>query len=129
MTQHPKSATSYLREADRILLERATQRDTPNGERSMEAAVAAFNILTSHNLTETDGWKFMKILKMARARTGEYNEDDYTDGVAYSALEAESASREQAVLQYYNQGVQVSETLPLKNNLPTSFPFDEKLKV
>lgn len=94
MNKPLKTASSYLQEADAILGQRAALRDTPEGERSMEAAVQAFNILTGHNLSETDGWKFMKILKMARAKSGDYNEDDYSDGVAYSALEAESAFKE-----------------------------------
>lgn len=89
-----KTASDYLKEADQIMQQRAASRDTPGGERSMESAVKAFNILTGHNLTETQGWHFMEILKMARAKNGEYNEDDYTDGVAYSALKAEAAYKE-----------------------------------
>ena len=123
MTEHFTSASEYLQQADKIMAQRAVFRDTAEGERSMEDAVNAFNILTGHKLSETDGWKFMKILKMARAKNGKYNEDDYSDGVAYSALEAESASKENAHSQAQFQ--KRKEEFPTLNH---SFPFDSKLK-
>lgn len=89
-----KTASDYLNEADACMKQRAALRDSPEGERSMESAVNAFNILTGHNLTETQGWTFMLLLKLARAKNGDYHEDDYTDAVAYSSLMAEASNKE-----------------------------------
>lgn len=74
--------------------DRASQRDLPDGERSMGRAVKAFNAIYGHQLTECDGWQFMSILKKARASAGEHRLDDYTDDAAYCALAGESAERE-----------------------------------
>lgn len=87
------NAVEYLEAAASDLADRAASRDTPSGERSMAKTVRAFNALTGHALTETEGWQFMEILKIARSAGGEYREDDYTDAVAYSALAAESEGR------------------------------------
>ena len=38
------------------------------GERSMASTVKAFNALTGHNLTESEGWEFMVLLKLVRGR-------------------------------------------------------------
>lgn len=72
--------------------DRAEQYDAPRGERSMEKTMSMFNTLTGHNLSETEGWKFMALLKMVRASTGPFKLDNYEDLVAYSALAAESHS-------------------------------------
>ena len=50
----------------------------------------ARNALTGHNLSETEGWKFMVCLKLARAAHARFNCDDYLDGAAYMALACES---------------------------------------
>ena len=85
-------------EADEILMraadhikDRAAQRDLPK-ERSMAAAVNAFNAMFGHSLTVEQGWHFMVLLKMSRSRGGT-NPDDYEDGAAYFALAGEEASR------------------------------------
>ena len=70
--------------------DRASQRDHEDGERSMAKAVATFNTLTGHQLTERDGWIFMAVLKLARAQGGHHVLDDYVDGAAYLALADES---------------------------------------
>lgn len=70
----------------------AAERDSADGERSMARAVEAFNALTSHQLSERDGWMFMVTLKAARAcSTPEGKPDDYEDLAAYGALAGESA--------------------------------------
>jgi hypothetical protein len=89
-------AGHVLREAARQIDERAALRDCPEGERSMGRCVAAFNALTGHALSETEGWNFMELLKLARATAGRYHADDHTDCAAYAALAAESAAREAA---------------------------------
>lgn len=72
--------------------ERAAVRDLPEGERSMARAVAAFNALTGAELTETQGWLFMAVVKAARATAGCEHPDDWTDLAAYAALAGESAA-------------------------------------
>lgn len=89
-----RSAHHYLEQADAELADRAASRDAGDGERSMARAVAAFNTLYGHELTETEGWQFMSILKKSRGAEGAYREDDYVDDVAYAALAAESAWEE-----------------------------------
>ena len=59
----------------------------------MPRIVAAFNALTGHNLTETDGWQFMLLLKLVRGRVTPGHADSALDGVAYAALAGESALR------------------------------------
>lgn len=86
------NAQDKLREAARLIEERASQRDRPGGERSMAATVAAFNALHGTELTEIQGWHFMELLKMSRSAGGRYIEDDYDDKIAYAALAAEAAA-------------------------------------
>lgn len=92
-------APDYLQKALDEMMDRASQRDTPDGERSMAATVEAFwtiygdSISRDGVMTETQGWQFMVLLKMVRGANGDYREDDYVDEVAYAALAAESASK------------------------------------
>lgn len=87
------TAAETLRRAAQHIEDRAAARDQPQGERSMARAVAAFNALTGHQLTERDGWLFMVTLKAARACTTATGQpDDYEDLSAYAALAAESAA-------------------------------------
>lgn len=80
--------TVVLNRAADTILQRGEDRDTGN-ERSMSRCVEAFNALTGHEMTVTEGWKFMVMLKLARASHRMYTEDDYVDGAAYMALAAE----------------------------------------
>jgi hypothetical protein len=73
------------------MAQRAAVRDLPDGERSMVRAVAAFNALTGRDLSETEGWLLMAVLKAARATAGAHHLDDYADMAAYAALAGESA--------------------------------------
>ena len=85
------NAPELLIAAADCVADRATQRDCETtGERSMATAVATFNALTGHTLTERDGWIFMTVLKLARAQAGRHVLDDYIDGAAYVALAGES---------------------------------------
>lgn len=90
-----RSANQFLTFAAEKMKERAAQRDVEQ-ERSMSKIVAIFNIACGKDLTETEGWQFMEILKLVRGNTGPYNEDDWIDKVAYAALAAESASRSES---------------------------------
>ena len=88
------TAADILQRAASHMKDRAAQRDTPKGERSMARCVAAFNALTGHNLSERDGWLYMVVLKAARAtNTACGREDDYEDMTAYASLAGEAAAK------------------------------------
>ena len=69
--------------------DRAAERDVGT-ERSMKHCVKAFNAMFDKDLTEEEGWRFMELLKMSRARTSK-NPDHYEDGAAYAAFAGEAA--------------------------------------
>ena len=87
--KYPHCASELLRKAAHTIEERAAQRDLP-AERSMARAVGAFNTLTGQDLTETQGWLFIAVLKLARATAGKHNPDDLLDAAAYVALALEN---------------------------------------
>lgn len=87
------AASTILHNAAAEMQDRAASRDTPEGERSMGRCVKAFNAMFGTELTETQGWQFMELLKMARSAGGEFRLDDFTDGVAYAALAGECEAR------------------------------------
>jgi hypothetical protein len=88
-------ASDILREAAEVIEQRGLLRDKPDGERSMERAVAAYTTLNGNKMeSELDGWLFMAVLKLARATAGKPHLDDLTDLAGYSALAAECLSRE-----------------------------------
>lgn len=83
------SAVEILKQAQAEMADRAKTYDNPDGERSMEATVKAFNAITGHNLTTAQGWKFMVMLKLVRSEQGAHRADSYVDGAAYFALAGE----------------------------------------
>lgn len=87
------NANRHLQAAIDCLAERGKEYDRPEGERSMAATVAAFEAVTGHALTETQGWLFMALLKAVRTQQGEYKADSFIDGAAYFALAGESAAK------------------------------------
>lgn len=87
-------ADKFLESALEDMQRKAKLRDKPEGERSMASAVAAFNALFGKELSETDGWRFMLCLKLARSAGGEFHADDYVDLAAYAGLAGESAAPE-----------------------------------
>lgn len=89
-------AQKILDDAAATISMRGEERDK-GSERSMKATVDAFNVLTGHTLTETDGWEFMVLLKLARSNGGKFKLDDYLDGAAYMALAGECAIKENDV--------------------------------
>lgn len=93
LTGKKHTAHSFLEKGVQHMKDRAAQRDSEDGERSMKACVDAFNAMFGHSLTETQGWQFMVLLKMARSRN-EFNPDDYEDGAAYTGLAGEAHSNE-----------------------------------
>lgn len=84
-------ALDILEKAAGHMADRATTYDRPEGERSMTRTVAAFNEITGHELTESEGWLLMAILKMVRDRQrAAGHADSCEDLVAYAALYGES---------------------------------------
>lgn len=90
------SAIELLEKAAGHLKDRAATYDKPEGERSIGAAVKAFNAVTGDGLMDSEerGWLFMAILKMVRSQQGDYRADNYEDGAAYFALMGEAACEE-----------------------------------
>lgn len=101
-------AVGMLQAAEKHMTERAKTYDAPSGERSMAKTVAAFNALTGKDLSETEGWTFMALLKIARANQGAFRADNYEDLVAYAALAGESAHQENQA----NESARMASTLP-----------------
>lgn len=88
-------AHQFLESGVKHMKDRASQRDAEDGERSMRRCVEAFNALEGTNLTETQGWRFMIMLKMARSVSGDFTADDYEDMATYSGLAGECASTQE----------------------------------
>lgn len=86
----PKAA-ELLGRAAKLMHERGQTYDKPEGERSMERVVSAFNTVTGHALKESEGWLFMTLLKAVRSETrSEPHQDSLEDLIAYAALYAEA---------------------------------------
>lgn len=85
------TAADILDAAAKHIRDRAQTYDQPEGERSMEATVRAFNEITNHEVTESEGWLFMSVLKMVRDRTAPNGHtDSQEDCAAYVGLAAEA---------------------------------------
>lgn len=87
------TAPGVLEAGAKHMRDRAVTYDKPEGERSMEKVVQMFNLLYGHNLTETEGWRFMLLLKLVRSTQGAFKLDNFEDAVAYEALAAEAAAK------------------------------------
>lgn len=89
------NAADILKKAAGHMADRAATYDKPEGERSMGRAVEAFNAITGRDLSESEGWLLLQVLKSARlfTRPG-YHADSAEDSVAYAALVAEAKSVE-----------------------------------
>lgn len=87
-------AVDILNNARDIMIQRGKDYDNPEGERSMNQIVGAFNAITGSKMTEAEGWLFMLVLKAVRQWQAKgYHQDSAEDGVAYSSLLAECLSR------------------------------------
>lgn len=85
------AAPELLGRAAAHMHERASTYDETDGERSMGKAVTAFNAITGHNLTESEGWLLLQVLKDVRLFTRPaYHADSAEDCIAYAALKAEA---------------------------------------
>ena len=84
-------AQDMLAKAKQHMDDRAATYDRPEGERSMGKTVAAFNIITGRDLSESEGWLLMQILKDVRDRQRFIpHQDSLEDCIAYAALKAEA---------------------------------------
>lgn len=88
-------AVRILQTASNHMRDRAATYDKPEGERSMGKTVEAFNAVTGRDLSESEGWLLLQILKDVRLfqRPG-YHADSAEDCVAYAALKAEAKMAE-----------------------------------
>lgn len=93
----PPTASDVLTTAKNIMDARGKLRDKANGERSMKRCIDAFNALYNTNLSTTQGWTFMLLLKLSRSAAGIFHPDDWYDCVAYSALATEEAFNDSPV--------------------------------
>lgn len=120
-------AHQFLESGVKHMKDRASQRDAEDGERSMRRCVEAFNALEGTNLTETQGWRFMIMLKMARSVSGDFTADDYEDMAAYSGLAGECASTQETTEPEQHSGVILMESVARYIlNQPTSHWSDYK---
>ena len=88
-------APDLLKKASDIMIERGKQYDNEEGERSMGKCIVAFNSITSHSLTEAEGWLLLQILKDVRLfQKKQYHADSAEDCIAYASLKAEAKSTE-----------------------------------
>lgn len=87
-------AYDFLEDAADLLSQRGQQYDGLK-ERSMGKTIACFNLITGHELKESEGWLLMQLLKDVRQWTKEdYHHDSALDCIAYSALKAEALMEE-----------------------------------
>ena len=81
----------FLEEAAGLLSERGKEYDSPTGEKSAGKTAQAFNAITGKDLSESEVWLILLLLKQVRqwSQPG-YHEDSAKDSVSYAALLAES---------------------------------------
>lgn len=91
----PRQAHEIAEAALQHVKDRASTYDQSNGERSARKTAAAFNAITGKDLTESDVWLLLQLLKDVRQWSKEdYHQDSAEDCIAYAALKAESLERE-----------------------------------
>lgn len=121
-------APEILTRSAEIMADRAKQYDSPQGERSMGKAVAAFNAVTGQSLSEANGWLLMALLKMVRDNTTtEPHADSINDLVAYGALygEARLASMNQPGSDWISWG---GGMCPVPDGTPVIVRYRNKLE-
>ena len=102
---NPNKAQDLLHRAADLMDERGKQYDKPQGERSMQATVTAFNAISGYSLTEADGFLLMAILKMVRDQQRETpHRDSIEDLVAYASLYGEARLHGEAHKQQEPEG-------------------------
>ena len=106
----PTKAQDLLHRAADLMDERGKQYDQPSGERSMLAAVTAFNAIAGYHLTEADGFLLMALLKLVRDQQRETpHRDSIEDLVAYASLYGEARLHGEAQKQQEQQEPKVQQ--------------------
>ena len=92
------NAAEFLDQAKKTMDERGKTYDVEGGgkqERSMGKTIQVFNSITGSDLTESEGWMFMVLLKLVRQWASDgYHHDSALDSVAYTSLMAEALDAE-----------------------------------
>jgi len=89
-----RDAGAFLKAAGDTMVQRGMEYDRRGGERSMAKAVLAFNAITGQDLTESEGWLLLQVLKDVRQWSAPtYHPDSALDCVAFAALKAESLEK------------------------------------
>lgn len=101
-----KTSVDFLQAAIDVQAERGKQYDAPDGKRSMGRTVQAFNAITGRDLTESEGWLLLQVLKDVRQRQNpdKFHEDSALDGVAYSSVKAEALGCEEGRRSIHQSG-------------------------
>lgn len=89
--QSHRTASEIADSALKHIRERAETYDQPTGERSAAKTAKAFNAITGKDITESEVWLLLQLLKDVRQWSCEdYHQDSAEDCIAYAALKAES---------------------------------------
>lgn len=89
--QSHRTASVIADSALRHIRERAETYDQPTGERTAAKTAKAFNAITGKDITESEVWLLLQLLKDVRQWSREdYHQDSAEDCIAYAALKAES---------------------------------------
>ena len=89
--QSHRTASEIADSALKHIRERAETYDQPTGERSAAKTAKAFNAITGKDITESEVWLLLQLLKDVRQWSREdYHQDSAEDCIAYAALKAES---------------------------------------
>ena len=89
--QSHRTASEIADSALKHIRERAETYDQPTGERSAAQTAKAFNAITGKDITESEVWLLLQLLKDVRQWSREdYHQDSAEDCIAYAALKAES---------------------------------------
>ena len=93
--QSHRTASEIADSALKHIRERAETYDQPTGERSAAKTAKAFNAITGKDITESEVWLLLQLLKDVRQWSREdYHQDSAEDCIAYAALKAESLEGE-----------------------------------
>ena len=87
----PSKFTEFLENAIELEKQRGKDYDSPSGERSAESIAKAFNAITGHDLTESEIWLILTLLKQVRQWSNTaFHRDSAEDQVTYVDLMSES---------------------------------------
>lgn len=91
----PRSAHQFLDRASNLLGERGKEYDSKNEERSAGKVAKVFNIITGKDLTASEVWLLLQLLKDVRQWSSpSYHKDSAEDCIAYASLKAEALEEE-----------------------------------